>query len=355
MPNPNQRTPATRPAGSRPARTSEQAVPERVVLLGRCRAALGDLDQICQCSREPRFVLHPVPESQPVLTEPVSVWCLRHRVGVQLLRSQDPAGRVPRRQPRRTFEVCSQQPTQRTSDAVTHVQADSRHGRQILHTPTGTDILTRRRRAPGAHNQRRPHLGASKPPSHRRLRPTRNRPHGTAAHPRNRSTPSGDPSRSWVVPQRPRHPKQVIDLNRWRHHPRRHDTHPRHGIEYAHRPRQPAPNNAAKGRSLQRPGRRPEPRHHFGEQGKITRLVISSRRGQALPDGEPLHARDTPPLHSGPTARQPTGAPRGDNQPHHQRVRRTTSLTNPPASRTAIDSEIQRNGIAATHRTANRH
>jgi hypothetical protein len=43
-----------------------------------------------------------------------------------------------------------------------------------------------------------------------------------------------------------------------------------------------------------------------GEQG----LVVSSQRGQALPDGGPLRARDTPPLHSGPTARQPPRARR---------------------------------------------
>jgi CspA family cold shock protein len=32
---------------------------------------------------------------------------------------------------------------------------------------------------------------------------------------------------------------------------------------------------------------------------------VSSQRGQALPDGGPLRARDTPPLHSGPPAQQP--------------------------------------------------
>jgi hypothetical protein len=39
-------------------------------------------------------------------------------------------------------------------------------------------------------------------------------------------------------------------------------------------------------------------------------VVISSWCGQALPDAEPLRARETPPLHSGPTAWQPPGARR---------------------------------------------
>jgi hypothetical protein len=316
----NQRARAIWRATTPPASAHEQAVPECAVL--RRRAALAVLDQICQRSGQPRLVLRPIPQLQQVLTKPVLIWCPRHRVGVELLRSQDPAVRVTRWQPRRTFGECPQQPAQRTSDAVTRVEADSRHGRQILHTPACADIRTRRWRASGAYSQRRPHLGAGKPAGHRRLRPARDRRRDTAQHPLNRSTPSGDPSRSWILPQRARHPEQVIDLDRRRHHPRRHSTHPRHGIEYAQRPRQPAPNNAAKGRSLRRSGPAPNPGTTSESRGKITRLVVSPRRGQTLPDGGPLRARDTPPLHSGPTARQPTGAPRGDNQPHHPCARR---------------------------------
>jgi hypothetical protein len=307
MPNPNRRTPQTQPAGSRPASSTEQAVPECVVLLRRSRPPLGDLDQICQRSGESRLVLRPIPELQPVPTEPVSIRSLRQSVGIQLLRSQDPTVRVTPWQQHRTLgeTLCAQQPAQRTSDAVAQAEPDTGHGRQVDHTPAGTNVLLRRRRTPGTHNQRRPHLGAGKPPSHRCLRPARDRRRDTAAHPRNRRTPGGDPSRSWVLAQRTRRPEQVLDLDHRRHHPRRHDTHPRHGIEYARRPRQPAPKQPARGRRLRRSGPAPNPGTTSESRGKITRLVISSQRGQALPDGEPLRARDKPPLHSGPTARQP--------------------------------------------------
>ena len=94
---------------------------------------------------------------------------------------------------------------------------------------------------------------------------------------------------------------------------------------------------AHKGRSLRRPGRCPEPRHHFGEQGKITRLVVSSRRGQALPDGGPLRARDTPPLHSGPTARQP----------HRGAARRQPAT--PPLCEAQCQSTVPRQNNATPH------
>jgi hypothetical protein len=326
MPNPNQRPPETLRAASRPARASNRVAPECVVLR-RSRAPLGDLDQISQRSRETRLVLRPVPQLHLLFAEPVSIRCLRHRIGVQLLRSQNPTNRITPWQQHRTLGATlrPQQPTQNTSHTITHVTPNTGHGRHIVHTPAGTHIRTRRRGAPGTHHHRRPHLSASKPPRHRCLRPARHqRRTTTAAHPRNRSTPGGNPPRRWILTQRTRRPEQIINLNRRRHYPRRHNTHPRHDIEYARQPRQPAPNDPAErvqrlahdkrttgervrpeGRSLRRPGRCPEPRHHFRDQGKITRLVVSSRRGQALPDGGPLRARDTPPLHSGPTARQP--------------------------------------------------
>jgi hypothetical protein len=97
-------------------------------------------------------------------------------------------------------------------------------------------------------------------------------------------------------------------------------------------------------------GASPEPRHHFGEQGKITRLVVSSRRGQALPDGGSLPARDTPPLHSGPTARQP----------HRGAARRQPAT--PPIHEAAVDLRRRAtkrrpsNGrTAPTHRAADQH
>jgi hypothetical protein len=326
MANPNQRTPETRRAGSRPASTIEQAVPECVVLR-RSRAPLADLDQICQRSGESRLMLRPVPELQPVLTEPISIRSLRQSVGIQILRSQDPAVRVTPWQQHRTLgeTLCPQQPAQRTSHAVAHAEPDTGHGRQVVHTPAGTNVLVRRRRTPGTPNQRRPHLGAGKPPGHRCLRPARDWRRGTAAHPRNSSTPRGDPSRSWILAQRTRRPEQILNLDRRRHHPRRHDTHPHHGTEYARQPRQPAPKQSSEagpeigarkgdnGRTRSGPragasggrGAAPNPGTTSESRGKITRLVVSSRRGQALPDSGPLRARDTPPLHSGPTARQP--------------------------------------------------
>jgi hypothetical protein len=308
----NQRARAIWRATTPPASTSEQAVPECAVL--RRRAALAVLDQLCQRSRDACLVLRPIPQLQQVLTEPMPIWCPRHRVGVELLRSQDPAVRITRWQPRRTFGECPQQPAQRTSDAVTRVEADSRHGRQILHTPACADIRTRRRCALSTHNQRSPHLRAGKPAGHRSLRPARDRRRDTAQHPLNRSTPSGDPSRSWILSQRARHPEQIIDLNRRRHHPRRHDTHPRHGIEYAQRPRQPAPNQC---------GQRPQP----PAAGAPPRTPAPLRRaGERSPGWLSPHGADKPcqpagrsaqgthhPCTPDPPPGSPTGAPRGDN------------------------------------------
>ena len=76
-------------------------------------------------------------------------------------------------------------------------------------------------------------------------------------------------------------------------------------------------------------GPAPNPGTSSESRGKITRLVVSSRRGQALPDGGPLRARDTPPLHSGPTARQPQrGAARRQPATPPAREAEPTCLTN---------------------------
>jgi hypothetical protein len=75
-------------------------------------------------------------------------------------------------------------------------------------------------------------------------------------------------------------------------------------------------------------------------------LVTSSRHGQVLPDGRPLRARDTPPLPSGPTARQPRRARRKETTPHpgqlpSQNGDRMSTACSPPGQPNAASHERQ--------------
>jgi hypothetical protein len=97
------------------------------------------------------------------------------------------------------------------------------------------------------------------------------------------------PPRSQLRPRRPRHTPSM----------RSHPDNPTPNTPDPDRPKVPGPSGGR--------GAAPNPGTTSESRGKITGLVVSSRRGQALPDGRPLRARETPPLRSGPTARQPHG------------------------------------------------
>jgi hypothetical protein len=97
----------------------------------------------------------------------------------------------------------------------------------------------------------------------------------------------------------PRHPSRRALPERTPHHPITRISPPSGGVT-------PTP-QASGGRGA---APNPAPLRRFGAKGCCgagAELDISSQHGQALPDGRPLRARDTPPLHSGPAARQPPG------------------------------------------------
>jgi hypothetical protein len=181
---------------------------------------------------------------------------------------------------------------------------------------------------PSGHTQSQPRLQTRHLPRHRTLSLGDRRRVCSAHQPTHRGAlpPGLHTTRDLRQPER--HRAISNNLTQRRHHPRRSSLRPYlpcHTPEYAQPPRQPAPQTPD---SRQTAGtfvppdhptptgpqgpeppaagalpRTPAPLRRPG--GTVTRLVVSSRRGQALPDGGPLRARDTPPLHSGPTARQP--------------------------------------------------
>jgi hypothetical protein len=226
---------------------------------------------------------------------------------------------------------------------------------------------------PSSHTQCQPRLQTRRIPRHHTLSLSDRRRVCSAQQPTHRSAlpPGLHTTRDLHQPKR--HRAISNNLTQRRHHPRRspHRPHrPRHTPEYAQPPRQPAPQTPDSRQTAGTlvppdqptptgpPGpeppaagalpRTPAPLRRAG--GKITRLVVSSRRGQALPDGGPLRARDTPPLHSGPPARQPhRGAARRQpaTPPIHEAafdLRKRTTKRRPPNGRTA-----------PTHRAADKH
>jgi hypothetical protein len=288
--------------------TPSGGTPRRTGLIRATSAPpLDGLDPLRHRCRETSLTLDPTPQFQPLLIGLEPLRPVRQSIVVKLLSSQDAAILVTPRQPHRTLIKAwrPQQPAQRTSHTITNSETDGRQRRHILRPPGDTDILPRRSRPPITHNQCRPQLRAGKPRRNRRIRPTRHRRRTTTQDPRHRSTSGLNPDRiRGRLPRRTRHPQRVINHRRRRHHPPRQNTRPRHEVKYEHQHRQtprgqhPQPSGPS-ARSLRRPGRRPEPRHHFGKQGDhqagcfLTARTSPARRRATPRKGNPALALRT--------------------------------------------------------------
>jgi hypothetical protein len=297
------RLPSAAPSRPRrqPAPATDQTPSARLI-----SSRLHDLPQPGRHTTMPRRVaLHPLPHRSPVLRLPASTRPGLRPLSEQLLSSRCRTRKHPRCHPIRTvLSVNTQQPTHHRMRGISHRNAHLVRA-AIRHTQLLRDLRKRRQvhRLRIHCRPRRPPLHLShlhrdrliRPPRHRR-NPATHRPHQRRQIRRPGARASLD-----IRNEALQHLRYLLRLH---HRPVRCRRHPRHSPTITsgsdNRLDSPESIRPLRGRSLRRPGRCPEPRHHFGEQGKdhqagclLTARTSPARRRATPRKGKPALALRT--------------------------------------------------------------
>jgi hypothetical protein len=335
MPNPNRQMPASWCSTSRP---------------GSNHTALGIGDQLCRL-----LGLQPETLQLPPLLWPF-IPARSHPVqtGEELPHGQGTTGGITERQhQRRILPLLPEHPRQRLQHPTSQDPVDSQRWqiRHPEHVAEGTGSGRRGIVTP-VRGDRRPHLGLGQPSRNRSIRPASHRCRTvTAPHPHHRTPDAHQPRHGPALVHRIRQPVQIINLNRRHHHPRRNRgyVNPRHGIEYARRPRQPGSQaTELTGPRAEPPAagalpRTPAPLRRAGK-GHQVGCLLTARTSPARRRAAPRKG-NTAPCTPDPPPGSPTGAPRGDNQPKtHRRCVNSTPTPQDTADRECREETGGRTG-----------